>query len=429
MDTQPAPRRRVAVIGGGIAGLSAAWLLSRRHEVFLFEAAPRLGGHSHTVEVAHGGARIAVDTGFIVYNEENYPNLTALFRHLGVATEASSMSFAVSMEDGAFEYAGGNGTRGIFARPRHMASPRFWRLLTEIVRFFSDARASLARGLDERTTLADFLERGRYGRDFRDRHLLPMASAVWSGAPDSMLSFPCASFLRFFDNHGLLRLRNRPLWRTVTGGSRAYVRRLADDTAGTIKTGLAARRVVRDDGGATIALRDGSQFRADQVVLATHADQALALLGDADALEIEALGAFRYSRNRTILHGDARLMPRRRPAWASWNVIGGAPAAPAAVTYWMNRLQNIDPARPLFVTLNPPRPVREDAVFGAFTYDHPQYDGGTLAAQRTLRCTNGARNTWFCGSYLGYGFHEDALSSAIAVARAFGADPPWEPAP
>ncbi|MCX7353480.1 MAG: FAD-dependent oxidoreductase [Alphaproteobacteria bacterium] len=429
MDTQPQPRRRVAVIGGGIAGLSAAWLLSRRQDVFLFEAEPRLGGHSHTVEVAHGGARIPVDTGFIVYNEENYPNLTALFQHLGVATEASSMSFAVSMEDGAFEYAGGNGARGVFARPGHMASPRFWRLLGEIVRFFSDARASLARGLDERTTLADFLDRGRYGSDFRDRHLLPMASAVWSGAPDRMLSFPCASFLRFFDNHGLLRLRNRPCWRTVTGGSRTYVRRLADDTAGTITAGLAAQRVVRENGGATIALGDGSQFRADHVVIATHADQALALLGDADGMETKALGAFRYSRNRTILHSDPSLMPRRKPAWASWNVIGGETAEPAAVTYWMNRLQNIDPAKPLFVTLNPPRPVRDDAVFGAFTYEHPQYDDGALAAQRSLTRRNGARNTWFCGSYLGYGFHEDALSSSIAIARAFGADPPWEAAP
>lgn len=339
------------------------------------------------------------------------------------------MSFAVSMENGAFEYAGGNGARGLFARPRHMASPRFWRLLREIMRFFSDARASLAQGLDERTTLADFLERGRYGSDFRDRHLLPMASAVWSGAPDSMLSFPCASFLRFFDNHGLLRLRDRPRWRTVAGGSREYVRRLADGTAGTIRTGLGARRVMREGAGATIALADGSQFRADQVVLATHADQALALLADADALEIKALGAFRYSRNRAVLHGDPSLMPRRRPAWASWNVIGGASAEPAAVTYWMNRLQNIDPSRPLFVTLNPPRPAREDAVFGAFAYEHPQFDGGTLAAQRWLRCKNGARNTWFCGSYLGYGFHEDALASAIAVARAFGTDPPWICAP
>jgi predicted NAD/FAD-binding protein len=244
-----------------------------------------------------------------------------------------------------------------------------------------------------------------------------------------MLSFPCASFLRFFDNHGLLRLRNRPRWRTVTGGSRAYVRRLADDTAGTITAGLSARRVVRENGGATIALGDGSQFHADHVVVATHADQALALLGDADGMETKALGAFRYSRNRTILHGDPSLMPRREPAWASWNVIGGEAAEPAAVTYWMNRLQNIDPAKPLFVTLNPPRPVRDDAVFGAYTYEHPQYDGGALAAQRALSRRNGARNTWFCGSYLGYGFHEDALSSSIAVARTFGADPPWDSAP
>jgi len=420
---------RIAVIGAGISGLGAAWALRRRHDVTLYESADRLGGHSNTVEVTAGGRSVPVDTGFIVYNERNYPNLVRLFGALDVATEPSDMSFAVSIRDGALEYSGTN-LAGLIAQKRNLARPRFWRMVADTLRFYREARALLRRADAPDVTLGEFLARGRYSAGFLDDHLLPMGAAIWSTPVAEMLEFPLPTFARFLDNHGLLQLTDRPRWRTVTGGSRRYVARVAAALGPNAIRHAAATRVGRDADG--VAVRDalGETRRFDQVVLACHADQALGLLADAEPHERALLGAFRCQPNRAVLHGDPDLMPRRRSVWASWNYLAPEPDAArrgaVAVTYWMNRLQNLDPALDLFVTLNPPRAPRAALVYGSFDYDHPVFDRAAIAAQRAMASLQGVRRTWFAGAWLGYGFHEDGLASGLAVARALGAPPPWE---
>jgi predicted NAD/FAD-binding protein len=423
---------RIAVIGAGISGLGAAWLLSRRHPVTLYERAAALGGHSHTVDVTVDGRTIAVDTGFIVYNELNYPNLVALFRALGVATEPSDMSFAVSIgpsaERGALEYSGTN-LAGLIAQKRNLARPRFWRMVADIVRFYREARAAMRRDTRADLTLGDFLARGGYSAGFLDDHLLPMGAAIWSTPLAEMLEFPLLTFARFFENHGLLQLTGRPRWRTVTGGSRRYVARIAGALGPDAIRHAAATRIVRRPGGVEVRDATGETRLFDQVVLACHADQALHLIADADDHERTLLASFRFQANRAVLHGDARLMPRRRAVWASWNYLAPDPDAArdgaVAVTYWMNRLQNLDPAVPLFVTLNPPVDPRAELVHARIDYEHPVYDRAAIAAQGALATIQGRRRTWFAGAWLGYGFHEDGLRAGIAVARALVAEVPW----
>jgi predicted NAD/FAD-binding protein len=415
-------RLRIAVIGTGISGMAAAWLLSRRHDVTVYERAGRIGGHSHTVDVANGGNVTPVDTGFIVYNETTYPNLTALFAHLKVPTERSDMSLAVSLEGGRLEYSGNAG--GLFAQKRNIFSPRFWSMLTDIQRFYREAPADLTV-LDElHTTIGDYLEMRSYGAAFRDDHLLPMAGAIWSAPPETMLSYPAASFIRFHDNHGLLRISNRLQWRTVTGGSRSYVERLTASYHERIALGVGAKRIRRFADRVSVADAAGRIESYDHVVVASHADEALALLEDAGADERALLGAFRYSRNLAILHDDAALMPKRRAVWSSWNYIGppaGAePASGCTVTYWMNWLQNIIVPASLFVTLNPRRAPDPHSVVETQTYDHPIFDTAAIRAQRSLWSLQGRRRTWFCGAYFGAGFHEDGLQAGLAVAEALG---------
>ncbi|MGE0723286.1 MAG: NAD(P)/FAD-dependent oxidoreductase [Alphaproteobacteria bacterium] len=418
-------RKRIAVVGGGIAGLGAAWLLARRHDVVVYEAADRPGGHSHTVEVDWRGRGVPVDTGFIVYNEVNYPLITRLFAWLQVPTEASDMSFAVSVDGGNLEYAS-TGLAGLFAQAGNIARPRFLAMLVDLFRFYREAPRILDRP-DAGLTLGDFLAAGRYGEPFVRDHLLPMAAAIWSCPMATMLDFPAVSFVRFCHNHGLLRVSGRPQWRTVSGGSRAYVRRLVDPFAWRLRLGAPVARIRRGDVGVEITDRPGTVERFDQAVVATHADEALALLADPSPEEAAALGAFRYAANRTILHSDAGLMPRRPRAWSSWNYIseGRADARGASVTYWMNRLQNLTEAPPLFVSLNPLREPDDRKVHGEWTYMHPIFDRAAIAAQARLDRLQGARGTWFCGSYCGYGFHEDAFASAVRVATALEAPPPW----
>ncbi len=411
-------RLDIAVVGSGIAGLSAAWLLARRHRVTLYEAEPRLGGHSHTVDVAVNGATQPVDTGFIVYNEPAYPNLTALFANLGVPTQASEMSFAVSLDDGALEYAGGD-LNGLFAQRGNLVSPRFWSMLRDLLRFYRQAPLDAARvGL---LPLDDYLDARGYGRAFREDHLYPMAAAIWSTPADQVGRYPTEAFVRFCENHHLLKLTDRPVWRTVSGGSREYVRRMAAALGDGVRTGRAAVEVRRDADGATVATADGRAARHGHVVLATHADQALRLLPDAGADEKRLLGAFAYTRNHAVLHSDAALMPRRRAVWSSWNYQarrggGGAPC----VTYWMNRLQGIDPGTPLFLTLNPLRPPRAAHLIRTEVVEHPLFDAAAIRAQRHLWSLQGRRRTWFCGAYFGAGFHEDGLQAGLAVAEALG---------
>jgi predicted NAD/FAD-binding protein len=423
-------RLRVAVIGTGISGMSAAWLLSQRHDVTVYERAERIGGHSHTVDVVNGKTVTPVDTGFIVYNETTYPNLKALFEHLDVPTERSDMSFAVSLDEGRLEYSGNNLT-GLFAQKLNIFRPRFWSMLTDIQRFYREAPTDVT-ALDElHTTLGDYLDMRSYSRAFRDDHLLPMAGAIWSAPPDTMLAYPAASFIRFHDNHGLLRISNRPQWRTVSGGSRSYVERLTSSFLDRIELGIAAKRICRF--GDRVSVRDvaGRIEAFDHVVIAAHADEALGLLEDATADERALLGAFRYSKNLAILHGDASLMPKRRAVWSSWNYIGPPAGEEASngctVTYWMNRLQNISSPASLFMTLNPQRAPDPRTVIETETYDHPLFDAAAIRAQRQLWSLQGRQNTWFCGSYFGAGFHEDGLQSGLAVAESLGGvRRPWD---
>ena len=413
--------KRIAVIGAGIAGLSAAWLLGQAHDVVLIEAEPRLGGHANTVLVpGDDGAETPVDTGFIVYNERTYPNFVALLDHLGVATQPTEMSFAVSLDGGRLEYSG-TGLAGLFAQPGNLANPRFWAMLRGLVRFYRDATRDARAGSAAAMTLGEYLAAGDYGAAFRDDHLLPMAAAIWSAPCSEILSYPAQAFLRFHHNHGLLQLTDRPLWRTVTGGSAVYVERLRSRFRGSVRLGTPARQVRRSPNEVLVA-GDGWSERFDQVVFATHADQTLALLADPDPLEASALGAFRYSRNRAVLHGDEALMPRRRRAWASWNHLGERtrPDAACSVTYWMNLLQDLPRQRPFFVTLNPPETLRAETILREEVYEHPIFDRAALAAQEHLWSLQGARRSWFCGAYFGSGFHEDGLQSGLAVAEALG---------
>jgi predicted NAD/FAD-binding protein len=418
---------RIAVIGAGISGLSAAWLLGQAHDVVLFEAAPRLGGHANTVHVPGADGDTAVDTGFIVYNEATYPNFIALMDHLRVATQPTEMSFAVSLDGGRLEYSG-TSVAGLFAQRSNLVRPRFWAMLQDITRFYRNASRDVLTGGAAATSLGDYLAAGRYGTAFRDDHLLPMAAAIWSAPCAEILSYPAAAFLRFHHNHGLLQLTDRPVWRTVTGGSSVYVDRLRAAFSGEARLGSPVRQV-RRQGNDVVLTGDGWVETFDHVVFASHADQTLAMLADPGTAEAKALGAFRYSRNRAVLHGDIALMPKRRRAWASWNHIGqrDQPDAACAVTYWMNRLQGLPDEQPLFVTLNPPDTLRADTVLHEETYEHPLFDAAALDAQARLWSLQGSRRCWFCGAYFGSGFHEDGLQAGLAVAEALGGvRRPWQ---
>lgn len=429
MDGSGGPRRlRIAVAGTGISGLSAAWLLSSRHDVTVYEKDARPGGHSNTVVAECAEGPVAVDTGFIVYNELNYPNLTALFRHLGVETMASDMSFAASLETGTarrFEYSG-SGLNGIFADRRNIASPRMWRMIGDIVKLYRAAPDLISMtGLDEKP-LGQFLREQGYSASLRDDHLLPMCAAIWSLPLESVERFPALAFLRFFDNHGLMRLKGRPAWRTVKGGSREYVAKLATALDGRIRFGTGVTRVVRDGEGATVHDSRGGVARYDHVVIAAHSDEALAMLGDADERERRLLGAMPYRHNVAWLHSDASFMPVQKRVWASWNYMGGGAGAPVCVSYWMNKLQALPTERQLFVTLNPSHEPAPGSVVTRIDYDHPVFDAGAFAAQKQLWQIQGRRRTWFCGAYFGSGFHEDGLQAGLAVAEELGGTMrPW----
>jgi predicted NAD/FAD-binding protein len=412
----------IAVIGAGISGLAAAWLLSKTHRVALYEKEPRLGGHAHTVDVNVAGAGVAVDTGFIVYNELNYPNLTALFQTLGVATKRSDMSFAVSLDGGQREYSS-NDLGAFIGNGRNLMSPRFWSMTLDLMRFFKTAARD--QTLTE-MTLGGFLDAQGYGTAFQDDFLLPQAAAIWSSSVDDMRDYPVSAFLRFFDNHGLLRFSGRPAWRTVAGGSRSYVMALEAQLAGALRLGAAA--VVRADNG-RVAVTDarGDTARYDQVLIATHSDDALWLTAGADHERDRLLAAIPYTRNRAVLHTDISLMPRRRSLWSSWNYVGERNRRrPCAVSYWMNRLQSLDTEQPLIVTLNPGREPAPQSILWEGEYDHPCFTPAGMAAQDRLWSMQGHGGIWFAGAWLGAGFHEDGLQSGLWCAEAMtGVRRPW----
>ena len=408
--------------------MSAAWLLSQAHDVTVYESEDRLGGHSHTVDAPSPHGDIPVDTGFIVYNAVNYPNLVALFDHLGVPTKDSNMGFAVSLDGGRMEY-GGDNLVTLFSQWRNLVSPRFWSMLSDLLRFYREAPAH-AKALEaDMTTLGDFLDRGRYGAAFQNDHLIPQAAAIWSASARDIRDYPAAAFIRFCENHGLLKITDRPVWRTVDGGSRAYVSRLTATYADRVRLGAGVAGVARTPEGVVVRDVTGGRQTFDQVVIACHADQALALLEAPSPREQAVLGAFGYSRNLTVLHSDLALMPRRRGLWSAWNYMGRTgPGGDRSlcVTYWMNRLQDLPAHTPLFVTLNPLQPPDPAKVVRTEVYEHPRFDGAAIRAQKQLWSLQGEGGVWWCGAYFGSGFHEDGLQAGLAVAEAIGGGRrPW----
>lgn len=408
---------RIAVVGAGITGLSAAWLLDQRHEVVLFESAGRIGGHSNTVDVNESQASVAIDTGFIVYNPPSYPNLTALFNELAVKTAESRMTFGVSLGAGRLEYCG-TGVNGLFAQRSNLLSVAHWQMTADILRFHREAAALSANGVASgRLTLGQWLVQKRYSKAFIDRHILPMAAAIWSAPADAMLAYPVLSFVRFFANHGLLTAINQPIWRTVVGGSRSYVDALLDRFSGEVRRSTPVVSIEPSPNGVMVSTAIGSPERYDRVAMCCHADETLALLAQPTAQEQAVLGAFRYSQNEAVLHTDRSWMPKRRAVWSSWNYLSRADDAPLTVTYWMNSLQPLNCQKNYFVTLNPAGGVADDARLKSFTYTHPLFDQAACDAQGAIWDLQGQRGIWFGGSYCGAGFHEDGLQAGLAIAE------------
>ena len=410
---------RIAVIGAGIAGLASSWLLSRLHEVTLFEANGYLGGHTHTHEVHLAGGQYAVDSGFIVFSPRHYPLFTALLERLKVDSQPTTMSFSVHNEASGLEY---NATRldTLFCQRRNLLSARFLGMVRDLLRFYREAPALLASEAPG-PTLGEYLTAGGYGAAFRDDHLVPMASALWSSPPSQILSFPARYLVQFMANHQMLAVRNRPAWRVVRGGSASYVRALRARWRVHERLACPVRSVRREAHAVSVAYAGGTE-RFDQLVLACHSDQALALLSDASPAERAILGAIAYQPNEAVLHTDASVLPRRRKAWAAWNAhVPREPGAPCTVSYCMNLLQGLDSPEPLIVTLNRTAAIDPAKVLRTMRYEHPVHTHAALAAQRRRGEIQGINRTWFAGAYWGWGFHEDGMRSALELAEALDA--------
>ena len=409
---------RIAVVGSGISGLASAWLLSQAHDVVLFEANDYLGGHTHTHPIELAGQRYAVDTGFIVHNPAHYPLLTRLFRALGVATQPTTMSFSVHNARTGLEYNAAT-LDTLFCQRRNLVSPRFLGMVRDLFRFYRQAPA-LLEGDGPGPGIGDWLDDNGYGEAFRDDHLVPMASALWSSPPEQILAFPARYLVQFMANHQMLQVSGRPEWRVVRGGSSTYVSALRARWQVQERLRCPVRSVTRDAHGVIVDSVVGSE-RFDRIVLACHSDQALALLGDASDAERDVLGAIAYQPNDVVLHTDASLLPRHRKAWAAWNAfVPGTPGAPCTVSYCMNLLQGLRSPEPFVVTLNRSEAIDPAKVLRRLHYHHPVYDAASVAAQQRKAAIQGHNHTWFAGAYWGWGFHEDGMRSAVEVAAGLG---------
>lgn len=412
----------VAVIGSGISGLVSAYLLSRRHTVWLLEQDDRLGGHTHTIRVDDGGCEVALDTGFLVHNTRTYPNLVRLFRDIGVATHDSDMSFSVSCPSTGLEYSS-RGVAGFFAQPRNLVRPAHYGMLADIIRFNREAPDLIADSNGDEVTLGEFVQRERYGDEFVNRYLVPMTSAIWSASAASMQAFPMRTMVQFMRNHGMLAVGTQLTWRVVTGGSDTYVRPLVTSLGDRVLTNAAVACIRRDSNGVHVALRDRRHMRFDHVVLACHGDQALALLSDATETERDVLAAFTTTMNEAVLHTDDGVLPRARGARASWNYrLNPAADASPSISYDLNRLQRLSSGTQYCVTLNPTQPIDERRVLRRLYYSHPQFTLTSTQAQARWREVSGANRIHFAGAYWRYGFHEDGVMSAIRVARDLGVE-------
>jgi len=416
-------RKRIAVVGAGVAGITASYLLQQGHEVTLFEKNLRVGGHTRTWVLKEGpDAGTPVDTGFIVFNNRTYPNFIRLLGRLGVAYQPSEMSFSCYNEASGLTYAG-TGLSGLFARRLNLLSPSYWRFIAGILRFSRRTRKLYHADQLGDLSLSEFCESERIPRKVIEDYVLPMASAIWSTPFSGIRDFPMVSIARFYENHGLLSLTNRPTWYTVTGGSHSYVQRFLETFTGTVRTECGVKRVTRLDDGVMLGFEDGSTQAFDDVVIATHADQAFVMLEDPSDDERSLLSAWSYSQNQVILHTDKEQMPPLRTAWAAWNYLRLASScdeSPACLTYYMNLLQDFKGHADYLVTLNPLRPVQQAALIAEFMDTHPVYTTAAVGTQAHLPDLNGKQHTYFCGSYFNHGFHEDAVSSAVSVAHHFG---------
>lgn len=418
---------RIAIVGAGIAGLGAAYLLGRQHEVVLYEAEKRLGGHTHTHAIDHNGEQQHIDSGFIVFNPNHYPLLTRLFTELEVATQATTMSFSVKNEISGLEYNASN-LNTLFCQRSNLFKPRFLRMVLEILRFYREAPALLTEP-GPGPSLGEYLSAQAYGELFIHDHLVPMASALWSSPATQIMNFPAKYLVQFMANHQMLDAGNRPLWRVVKGGSARYLEKLVPAIHAQFRRGAPVISVQRSANGVRV-FSAGDESHFDQVVFACHSDQTLAILSDATVAERQVLGAMPFQRNETVLHTDASLLPRQRQAWAAWNVLrlkqtSKPDEAACTVSYSMNHLQNLRSKTPFVVTLNATARIAPEKILARMDYAHPVYSHASVAAQARWAEINGVQRTWFCGAYWGWGFHEDGLRSGVRVANALGCD--WAP--
>jgi len=419
-------KKKIAIIGSGISGLSAAWLLSIDHDVTVYEKNNYAGGHANTTLVSVPEGDVFVDTGFIVFNKKNYTNLTELFKILNVSINDTIMSFSLSVDNGHYEYSG-SGALGYFGQFSNIINLSHWYLLYEVNRFFSNAENNINK-YDKNITLGDFLQNEKYSQIFIKKHILPMGAAIWSSNPDEMLSYPAYNFIKFYANHGMLNFKNRPSWNTVVNGSKNYISKIISNSNFDLKLNTAIKKIKKNIKNIELTDINNNRIYFDHVILASHANQSLDLLTEMTKDEKKILSAFRYQKNIAVLHKDKNQMPKRKKLWSSWNYIqkNFRNHEELSVTYWLNNLQKLDTAQELFITLNPVNEIPPNLIINQYIYEHPIFDNKAIQSQKLISRIQGKDNIWYCGSYLGYGFHEDGIKSGLNIAEQIGTRKrPW----